>query len=72
MPAELRSLTLLCDRFGALDVNAAIDRCLRVGLARAVDIERVLVDPATVVEPAALPVDLSGYDRIPRKKEPRS
>lgn len=72
LPAELRALVLLCERFGDADVDAAIERCLRVGLARAADVERALVEPSTAIEPAAILIDLSTYDRITPKKDPHS
>ena len=69
LPAELRALVLLCERFGDSDVDAAIERCLRVGLARAADVERALVDPRAALDPDSIAIDLSGYDRLTPKKD---
>jgi transposase len=69
--AELRALTLLCNRFGDAAVQEAIERCLQVGLARATDVERALVRPLAALDPPPIALDLSTYDRIaPPKDKP--
>lgn len=65
---ELRALTLLCDRFGDAAVQEAIERCLQVGLVRATDVERALVRPSSALEPPAIDLDLSTYDRITARR----
>jgi len=67
--AELRALTLLCDRFGNATAQGAIERCLHVGLVRATDVERALVHPSSALEPPPLGIDLSSYDRISTRKD---
>ena len=70
LPAELRALSLLCDRFGHVAIDGAIVHCLRLGLARASDVERALVRPGALeADPDAIALDLSGYDRITPAKD---
>jgi transposase len=69
VPAELRALGLLCERFGNADVDAAIVRCLGAGLARATDVERVLLQPHAAIDPDPVSLDLSGYDHLAPPKD---
>jgi transposase len=71
VPAELRALGLLAERFGHAALGAAIQRCLDVGLVRAADVERALAQPGAALEPPPLPLDLSAYDQLTTGRDRR-
>jgi len=69
IPAELRALVLLTERYGADEIDAAIARCLGAGLARATDVERALLEPDRLMAPEPIFFDLSGYDDLQPTKD---
>ena len=81
MQSEVRSLLLLCDRYGAADVERALAQTLDKGLASAHSVEKILDDdrrehglapraPSSApTGPRLSPTDLAAYDRLGHKKK---